>query len=66
MKDNEIKAVIAKYLRLRAKSNLDLLKYTGIKQATFYRRMSHPSEFKVAELRMIFDYLKVPQAERLI
>lgn len=66
MSDNEIKAVVAKYLKLRVRTHKDVINYTGIPETTYYRRMANPQTFQVRELRLIFDYLKIPQAERNI
>ena len=66
MSDNEIKALVAKYLKLRVKTHKDVIKATGIPQATYYRRLSNPNDLKLEELRAIFDYLKTPQTERNI
>lgn len=66
MTDNEIKAVIAKYLKLRVRAPKDVIAHTGMSQATFYRKMNNPSTFTVEEFRQVFDYLKVPKEERVI
>ena len=65
MSDNEIRAVVAKYLKLRVRTHKDVIKATKISESTYYRKMSNPQTFKLEELRKIFDYLKVPQSERI-
>lgn len=66
MTDNEIKAVIAKYLKLRVRTPRDVIAHTDMSQATYYRKMNNPSTLTVDEFRQIFDYLKVPKEERVI
>lgn len=64
MSDNEIKAVIAKYLKLRVRTHNDVIKATKISASTYFRKLANPQNLSIKELRLIFDYLKVPQEER--
>lgn len=66
MSDTEIKALIAKYLKLRTRLHKDVIKATGIPASTYYRKLANPKELRVEELRLIFDYLKIPLTERTI
>lgn len=65
MTDNEIRAVVAKYLKLRVKNHKDVIRATHISETTYYRKLANPETFKLEELRKIFDYLKVPKEERI-
>lgn len=66
MSDEEIRAVIAKYLKLRVRKNQDVYKAIGMPKATYFLRLKEPQTFRIGELKRIFDYLKVPQTERTI
>lgn len=65
MNDNEFRATIAKYLKLRVKNHKDVIRNTQISESTYYRKMANPQTFNLREMRLIFDYLKVPKDERI-
>ena len=66
MNDLELRALIAKYLKLRVRTNADVIKAVRMARSTYYRKLSHPEEFNLGELRAIFNYLKIPTTERCI
>lgn len=63
-RDKEIKGTIQKYLTVNQITRGKLLKYIGMKETTYYRRLENPSTFTLGEIRAIYDYLKVPTEER--
>ena len=66
MTDEELSKLIKRYLNIRCKSNTDLAKKLGISRSTYYRKIEKPTEFTYAELKKIFDFLKIPTTERYI
>lgn len=61
--DRELVALIEKYLCLARMKKEDLAVRSGVNISTLYSRLRSPGEFRRAELRSIFNVLKVPKEE---
>lgn len=58
-------AVITKYMALRGYSSKDkLMDVMGISRTAMYARWNNPDQFRLGELRTIYDFLHVPDEER--
>lgn len=65
MINRSIIAVISKYMALRGYSSKDkLMEVLGISRTALYARWNNPDNFRLGELRIIYDYLHVPDEER--
>ncbi len=65
MINRSIIAVISKYMALRGCSSKDkLMEVVGISRTALYARWNNPDNFRLGELRLIYDYLHVPDEER--
>lgn len=63
-KDIQIKATIKKYQTIRGWKASELIKRSGMSQASFYDAIRYPSRFRVEQLRAIYNALRVPEEER--
>ena len=63
-KDLMFRATIKKYLAIRGWKVSDLIRNTGITQATYYEYMRDPSKTRLVHARLIYDALRVPPEER--
>lgn len=62
--DEDIRAIIAGY---RARSRLkasELIEKSGVNANTYYAGLKNPENFRLRDLRAIYDTLHVPAAER--
>lgn len=65
MINRKIIAVISKYMALRGCSGKDkLMEVMGISRSALYARWNNPDNFRLGELRIVYDYLHVPDEER--
>ncbi len=61
-----IRATLSKYMILRGQRNKNkLMELLGCSLTAIYSRWHDPGQFRVAELRMVYDYLHVPEEERI-
>ena len=64
-RDLEVKATINKYITLRGLKKKNVAVHIRMSSGSLYNRISKPQNFKVGELSEIYDYLKVPEEERV-
>lgn len=60
-----IKAKIQEYKIKRESDTERIATSANMSASSLYQRMRVPSNFKVGELRNIYDYLRVPKEERV-
>ena len=60
----QIKGMIAKNEAERNIPRAETIKHSGMSPHNFYKAWNDPSLFRVWQLVRIYDYLKVPEAER--
>ena len=63
--DIMICAKINEYCTLRQLRKKQVAANADMSVESLYQRMRKPENFKIGELRRIYDYLHVPQAERV-
>lgn len=64
--DTRIAAKISEYMVLRNTNVKDIAKGTGIPASTIYRYMKDIGNIQIRNLRIIYNYLKIPRDERII
>ncbi len=60
----DIPPTISKYKTDRHVSIAQVIEKSGMSQANFYKAWNDPSLFRIGQLIRIYDFLKVPEAER--
>lgn len=66
MINRSIIAVISKYMTIRGcVSKEKLMDVLGISRTALYARWNNPDNFRLGELRMVYDFLHVPDEERV-
>lgn len=63
---NDIENIIKLYIARRNSSITELIKAIGISRATLYIRFSNPTEWRVGELHNVYEFLDVPEDERVV
>ena len=63
-KDDQIKGTLAKYQAIRGYSDSMMANKLRSTPNTWRNKMKRPETFTLAQLRIAYDYLKVPREER--
>lgn len=63
-KDAQVKGTLAKYQAIRGYSDAMMAQKLKSTPNTWRNRMKRPETFTLAQLRIAYDYLKVPREER--
>ena len=65
MMNRSVIAVISKYMALRGCQSKDrLMEVLGISRSALYARWNNPDNFRLGELRAVYNFLRVPAEER--